>query len=287
MYAKWQVSWSRWFSYRILYPLLKAVFEDSSDSSVLTPTLRQASISLLLKKGKDPLSCSSYRPISLLNVDIKILAKVLALHLESVLPTIISPDQTGFIKNRKSFFNVRRVFNILYSSSLSQHPEVLLSLDAEKAFDQMEWGYMLYALCRFGFDDVFISWIKLLYTSPLASVRTNDTLSSYFLLQRRTRQGCPLSPLLFALAMEPLAISIWHCTDIKGIFRANQEHKIRYMPMMSFSLFLTPFHLSRIFSTCLRNLVDSLTINLILIKVNFYRLPLLPDKYIFTLCHLK
>lgn len=206
--------------------LLKAVFEDSLDLSILPPTLRQASISLLLKKGKDPLNCSSYRPISLLNVDIKILAKVLALRLESVLPTIISSDQTGFIKNRQSFFNVRRVFNILYSSSLSQRPEVLLSLDAEKAFDRVEWGYLLYALRRFGFGEVFISWIKLLYTSPLASVRTNNTLSSYFPLQRGTRQGCPLSPLLFALVMEPLAISIRHCTDIKGIFRGSQEHKI-------------------------------------------------------------
>ena len=90
-----------------LSPLLKSLFDDCLESSNLPPTLRQASISLLLKKGRDPLSCSSYRPISLLNVDIKILAKVLALHLESVLPTIISSDQTGFIKNRHSFFNIR------------------------------------------------------------------------------------------------------------------------------------------------------------------------------------
>ena len=61
-----------------LSPLLKAVFEDSLDLSILPPTLHQATISLLLKKGKDPFNCSSYRPISLLNVDIKILAKVLA-----------------------------------------------------------------------------------------------------------------------------------------------------------------------------------------------------------------
>ena len=66
----------------------------------------------------------------------------------------------------------------------------------------------------------------MLYTSPLASVRINNTLSSYFQRQRGTRQGCPLSLLLFALVMEPLAISIWYCTDINGIFRGSQEYKI-------------------------------------------------------------
>ncbi len=131
--------------------------DHSFDLSSLPPTLHQASISLLLKKDKDPLSCSSYRPISLLNVDVKILAKVLALCLESVLPTIISSDQTGFIKNRQSFFNIRRTLNILYTSSSSQCPEVLLSLDTEKAFDRMEWGCLFYALQRFGFGNTFIS----------------------------------------------------------------------------------------------------------------------------------
>ena len=211
---------------RKLSPLLAAVFEDSLTQSSLPPTLRQASISVLLKKGKDPRCCSSYRPISLLNVDVKILAKVLALRLESVLPSIINLDQTGFIKNRHSFFNIRRAFNILYTPTSSQRPEILMSLDAEKAFDRVEWGYLFYTLRQFGFGDAFISWVRLLYTSPVASVRTNNVHSTYFPLQRGTRQGCPLSPLLFALVMEPLATSIRHCADIKGILRAGREHKI-------------------------------------------------------------
>lgn len=78
---------------------------------------------------------ANYRPISLLSVDLKLLSKLLAMRLESVLPSIISPDQTGFIRGRHPFSNLRRLFNILYNSSTSLTPEVLISLDAEKAFD--------------------------------------------------------------------------------------------------------------------------------------------------------
>lgn len=117
-----------------LIPLLLNMFSNSLESGVLPKTLRSAQISLLLKKNKDPHCCSSYRPISLLNVDGKILAKILARRLEKILPDIISPDQTGFIRNRFSFFNVRRLFNIIYHPSDSPTPEILVSLDAEKAF---------------------------------------------------------------------------------------------------------------------------------------------------------
>lgn len=93
---------------------LTSVFSEYFKTGALPPTFNQACISLLLKKDKDPLDCASYRPISLLNCDVKILAKVLASRLEDVLPTIISPDQTGFIKNRQSFFNIRRLLNVIY-----------------------------------------------------------------------------------------------------------------------------------------------------------------------------
>lgn len=95
-----------------LSPLLLRVFEESFSSGTLPPTMQQAVISLILKKKKDPLDCGSYRPISLLNVDNKILAKMLARRLETVLPCVICNDQTGFIKNRQLFFNIRRSHSI-------------------------------------------------------------------------------------------------------------------------------------------------------------------------------
>lgn len=87
-----------------LSPLLWAVSEELFSLKTLPLTMPEAVISLLLKKDKNILEFSSFRPISLLNTDINILAKVLACRLEGVLPSIISPNQTGFIKNRQSFF---------------------------------------------------------------------------------------------------------------------------------------------------------------------------------------
>ena len=90
--------------YKRFAPLVSAVLCDVYNEALslgqLPPTLTNTTITLLLKKDEDPLLCSSFRPISLLNVDYKILAKILALRLQGVLPQIISPDQTGFMLGR-------------------------------------------------------------------------------------------------------------------------------------------------------------------------------------------
>ncbi len=160
-------------------------------------------ISLLLKKGKDPLDCSSYRPISLIPCDLKIYAKVFASRMEKVIHSLIKEDQTSFIKGRNASDNMRWHFRILDSHST---PCAFFSLDAEKAFDRLEWNYMWAVLQCFG--EHFISMIKTLYHSPAASVITGNIISPPFPLQRGTRQGCPLSPLLFCLSLEPLAQAI-------------------------------------------------------------------------------
>ncbi len=68
-----------------------------------------------------------------------------------VLLDIISSNQTGFIKDRFSFFNVRRLFNVIYYPSESPVPEVVVSLDAEKAFNRVKWCYLFHTLETFGF----------------------------------------------------------------------------------------------------------------------------------------
>ncbi len=165
-------------------------------------------ISLLLKKGKDPLDCSSYRPISLIPCDLKIYAKVFASRLEKVIHSLIKEDQTGFIKGRNASDNMRRLLHILDFADSHPTPCAVFSLDAEKAFDRLEWNYMWAVLQGFGFGEHFVSMIKTLYHSPAASVITGNIISPSFPLQRGTRQGCPLSPLLFCLSLEPLAQAI-------------------------------------------------------------------------------
>uniref|UniRef100_A0A0S7EYH1 LIN1 n=2 Tax=Poeciliopsis prolifica TaxID=188132 RepID=A0A0S7EYH1_9TELE len=209
-----------------LAPLLLAMFNESLECKTLPPTLTQATIVLLHKKDKDPTMCGSYRPLSLLNVDVKVLAKLIASRLEKVLPFVISEEQNGFVKGRQLFFNTRTLLNVIYSKHSPDEPEIVISLDAEKAFDRVEWEYLFEVLKKFGLGDTFVSWIRLLYSSPKASVNTNDVYSDYFSLGRGTRQGCPLSPLLFIMAIEPLSIALRASSSFRGIFRNGTEHKL-------------------------------------------------------------
>lgn len=83
-----------------LSPILVAVYNDSFRVVHLPPTLTEASISLILKKDKDPMLCGSYRTIPLLNVDLKILYKILSIHIQKVLQSLILQGQTGFCPGR-------------------------------------------------------------------------------------------------------------------------------------------------------------------------------------------
>ena len=120
----------------------------------ITETLTQAVILVWLKKERDSLDCGAYRPISILCSDYTILPKILAKCIETVIAN--TPDQMGFIPGRKSFYNMCRPF---YSSHYVQRAVVVLSLDAKKDFDRIEWDYLFTVLERFGFGPAFIKWI--------------------------------------------------------------------------------------------------------------------------------
>ncbi len=101
-------------------------------------------------------------------------------------------------------------------------------LGAEKALDRVEWGYLFECLERFRLSPKFIKWVKLPHNSPKFSVCTKNISSQYFLLQRGTRQGCPISPFLFATAVEPLAVALHSSPKIHGITRGGTEHKLPF-----------------------------------------------------------
>lgn len=209
-----------------LGPLLLNMINFSISQGSFTDGSNVAIISLLLKKDKPPTECASYRPLSLLNTEIKAYAKVLARRLEHVMTHLIHHDQTGFIKSRLASDNMRRLLHVLDSSSRSTDSNVILSLDAEKAFDRLEWKYLWSVLEHMGFNDGFISMIKILYANPTAVVITGNTCSPMFTVSRSSRQGCPLSPFLFCLALEPIAQLIRQSDKIVPVMVHNTSHYI-------------------------------------------------------------
>lgn len=103
---------------------------------------------------------------------------------------------------------------------------MILTLDAEKAFDSVSWQYLYNVLMKFRFSKSIINIIKALYDYSTARIKINGHLSKPITLQRGVRQGCPWSPLLFALFLEPLAQHIRQNEKISGINVNRTEHKI-------------------------------------------------------------
>lgn len=210
----------------ILAPLLQEVYNEAFKLGSLPSTFNEALISVIPKKDRDTTNPANYRPLSLINLDCKILTKILAIRLEKALSSIIHPDQVGFMKNRSSTDNMRRLLHLIWLNRTETDPVVALSLDAEKAFDRVHWEFLFAALSHFGFGTTFIKWIKTIYKNPKAVVITNGVISPPFNLTRATRQGCALSPLLFNIVLEPLAIAIRSNAAIKGIEGGGKEHKL-------------------------------------------------------------
>lgn len=171
----------------------------------------------LPKPGKDLRLPESYRPISLLQVDVKILAKVLANRLNKVMLSLIHGDQAGFMPGRNTSFNLRCLFINLPTLHNSTGSRIIVALNTAKAFEAVEWGYLWTCLNKFGLGTKFIKWVQLLYQAPVARVVANGWPPRCFLLARGTRQGCPLSSLLYALAAEPLTIAIRTHPKIVGL----------------------------------------------------------------------
>ena len=189
------------------------VYENSFEEGELTYSQYLAVITLLYKKGNRQ-DIKNWRPISLQNVDVKILSKTLAERMKKVLPEIIHVDQQGCIPGRYIGKNIRLIEDVI-----NEHDDdaVIVALDQEKAFDRVEWNWLFCVLEKFGFGQNFMKWLKTIYKTPKSAIITNGILSEYFDVTRGIRQGDALSALLYIIQSEPLAKAIRHNDKIEGI----------------------------------------------------------------------
>ena len=215
----------KFFWHDIKTQLLNA-FAYSSNIGSLSITQRRGILCLIPKKT-DPLRLNNWRPLSLLNQDYKIMAKLVAERIKICLPSLIDLDQSGFLKGRFIGQNITTVFDIIHFAETENIPAILVSVDFEKAFDKLEWSFIHKCLEKYNFPPFIRQWVEILYTNIVSCVTNNGWHSDYFKLSRGVRQGCPLSPYLFIICAEFLAEDICQNNKIQGIKIGPKDFKIK------------------------------------------------------------
>ena len=168
---------------------------------------RTGLITLLYKKN-DRFDTNNWRPISLLCTDYKILSKVLTNRLKTVLSSVISDSQSFGVPGRFLGSNVRTIQDIVNFCNAHKTGGAIISLYQEKAFDRVDWGYMMKVVERMNFGPSFCSWVRLPYHNIFSPVLVNGHTSHAFAVTRGVRQGCPLSPLLYIIVAQTKACAI-------------------------------------------------------------------------------
>jgi hypothetical protein len=216
--------------YKFFWPDIKHLvcnsIKHAIDRGEMSIEQKRATLTLVPKKDKDIRFLKNWRPISLLNADYKILAKVLAMRIQTVIPYLINHDQSGCIKHRSTFTNIRSIYDIINCINEKKTTGIITFIDYEKAFDTVNWKFLTACLKAFNFGEKYITAIKTLYNNIETSVSNNGHNSRFFKPTRGIRQGCPLSALLFIFVVETLANSIRKNPRIAGIKIGDTAWKI-------------------------------------------------------------
>jgi len=180
---------------------------------------------VLLRKKQDPGTIGDYRPISLIHSFAKLLTKVLARRLAPHMNGLVKFNQSAFIQTRLIHENYRAVQATTKLLQRAKIPSALIKLDIAKAFDTVNWRFLLSLLQHLGFSRRWINWISLILSSASTKVILNGSLGRRICHARGLRQGDPLSPLLFVLVMEGLN-AILKMADDRGLLKPL-HHKIK------------------------------------------------------------
>lgn len=198
-------------------PILVEVFRGMERTGLVQDRMVEGVITLIYKQKGSRLDLENYRPISLLNVDYKILTKLLANRMKRVIGEIVQPTQNYSVPGRDIVDTIGTVRDVIEYMKRDGAGGVVVGIDWNKAFDRVEHDYLYRVLERFGFGGRMVGSVRRLYGSARSRVKVNGVLTDSFEVGRSVRQGCPLSALLYAISVEPLATLIKRDEEVKGI----------------------------------------------------------------------
>lgn len=199
-------------------PCLKQIVHDVYNDAlkgIIPPSWQDIRVRLLPKKG-DLSSLKNWRPISLINCDAKIFTRLITKRLGPLVSSLVNPYQTGFVPEKFIGDNGLALSMILDQAKGLTIPGVGLLFDQEKPYDRVHPEYLRQVMLKFGFSSSFVKCIYTLFFGNQVYININGFFTSCILQQRDLRQGDPLSPLLFNLALESFMLSLLQDSQLQG-----------------------------------------------------------------------
>ena len=206
----------------ILFIFIKSIFAEESIPS----KTQLAYMTLLLKDDKEPEEPRNYRPISLLNVEFKLITKALVNKIKPHMSSMVHENQACSIAGRSILNHNHYIRDLISYAHDRGDASFILSLDQAKAFDRVSHPWLYRVLRGNNLPDDFVKWVQILYTGAHSNILVNGVLSESLELGRGVRQGDGLSPMLYVLTLEPLLNFIRSNAQITGMHTPHEELKV-------------------------------------------------------------